>query len=78
MAKAPCIVCGGKADLLCDSWLGWERLRGQMAKEVPNLLLMQLVCSGKPVMHFGLTQCAQPTHPQMLGYATKLRPWVLP
>lgn len=38
MAKAVCIVCGGKVDLLCDSWLGWERMRGQMAKEAPNLL----------------------------------------
>lgn len=34
-----CAFCGGKADLLCDSWLGWERKRGQIAAEAPNLLL---------------------------------------
>lgn len=32
-----CIFCGGKADLLCDSKLGWERKRGAMEKEAPNL-----------------------------------------
>lgn len=37
---AKCIVCGGKADLLCDHHLGWERKRGQMQKEVPNLALL--------------------------------------
>lgn len=36
-----CIFCGGKADLLCDSWLGWERKRGQMATECPNLALIK-------------------------------------
>lgn len=38
MSAKKCIFCGGKADLLCDSWLGWERLRGQMEQEAPNLL----------------------------------------
>lgn len=33
-----CIFCGGKADLLCDSSLGWERKRGKMEKEAPGLL----------------------------------------
>ena len=28
-----CIFCGGKASLLCDSWIGWERMRGAMAKD---------------------------------------------
>lgn len=36
-----CAFCGGKADLLCDSWLGWERMRGKMQAEAPNLLLMR-------------------------------------
>ena len=36
-----CAFCGGKAELLCDSWLGWERMRGKMQAEAPNLLLLK-------------------------------------
>lgn len=25
-----CLFCGGKASLLCDSYIGWERKRGEM------------------------------------------------
>ena len=38
MTARKCIFCGGKAELLCDSWIGWERKRGQLATEAPNLL----------------------------------------
>lgn len=38
MTAKRCLFCGGKADLFCDSHLGWERKRGAMAKEVPNLI----------------------------------------
>ena len=38
MTARKCLFCGGKADLLCDSWLGWERMRGDIAKEKPSLL----------------------------------------
>lgn len=38
MTAQKCIFCGGKADTLCDTALGWERKRGQMEKEVPGLL----------------------------------------
>lgn len=41
MSAKKCIFCGGKADLLCDSWLGWERMRGQMEAEAPNLLTLR-------------------------------------
>lgn len=37
-AKPKCIHCGAPATLLCDSALGWERLRGQLAKDAPGLL----------------------------------------
>ena len=30
MTRAACLFCGGKASLLCDSYLGWERKRGEM------------------------------------------------
>ena len=33
MTAKKCLFCGGKADLLCDSWIGWERKRGAMAKD---------------------------------------------
>lgn len=26
-SRRKCLFCGGKADLLCDSWIGWERKR---------------------------------------------------
>lgn len=35
MTAQKCIFCGGKADLLCDSRIGWERKRGEMAKDYP-------------------------------------------
>ena len=38
MSAKKCIFCGGKADTLCDTALGWERKRGKMEKEAPNLL----------------------------------------
>lgn len=38
MTARKCLFCGGKAELLCDSWIGWERKRGEMSKEAPNLL----------------------------------------
>lgn len=33
MAALKCLFCGGKADLLCDSYIGWERKRGEMRKD---------------------------------------------
>lgn len=37
-AKPKCLHCGAPATLLCDSNLGWERLRGQLAEDAPHLL----------------------------------------
>jgi hypothetical protein len=39
MTAKKCIFCGATADLLCDSKLGWERMREQIRKEAPNLLI---------------------------------------
>lgn len=33
MTRAKCLFCGGKASLLCDSHIGWERKRGEMRKD---------------------------------------------
>ena len=38
MTATKCIFCGGKATLLCDTNLGWERMRGKLEKEAPNLM----------------------------------------
>lgn len=39
MTRAKCLFCGGKAELLCDSHIGWERKRGEMQKDFPDGLL---------------------------------------
>ena len=39
MTRAKCLFCGGKADLLCDSHIGWERKRGEMRKDFPDGLI---------------------------------------
>ena len=38
MTASKCIFCGAKATILCDHWIGWERKRGAMAAEAPNLI----------------------------------------
>ena len=38
MTAAKCQFCGGKASLLCDTIIGWERKRGEMNKDHPGLL----------------------------------------
>jgi hypothetical protein len=43
-----------------------------------DTVLAQLLASGKPVKHFGLTACQQPKHVQMLAYVTPLIPWGAP
>lgn len=58
MTAKKCIVCGGKADLLCDSWLGWERKRGEMQAEAPNLLAMR--SSAVPIRYRTVHTCDAP------------------
>lgn len=55
MTRAKCLFCGGKADLLCDSHLGWERKRGEMAKDAPNLL--QLPSYRVPLRYRAIHTC---------------------
>ena len=38
MTSRKCLFCGGKAELLCDSWIGWERKRGEISRDASNLL----------------------------------------
>jgi hypothetical protein len=60
-----------EADILVPCW-------GNTAKVPPALkpffavLMDELILSGKPVMHFGLTKSGDPKHPLMLAYTTPL------
>lgn len=62
------------ADILVPCW-------GDTGKVPPKLqfafdvLMDELVSSGKPVRHFGLTKAGDPKHPLMLGYTTPLVPF---
>lgn len=58
MPAAKCIFCGGRAELLCDSWLGWERLRGAMQEEAPNLLTVP--AWGVPIRYRHVHTCDAP------------------
>lgn len=41
MNNKKCIFCGGRAGLLCDSFLGWQRKTGAMEREAPNLRMLR-------------------------------------
>ena len=53
-----CIFCGGKADLLCDSKLGWERKRGEMERDAPSLLPLR--SDAVPVRYRVIHTCDAP------------------
>lgn len=38
MTRATCLFCGGKGALLCDTFIGWERKRGEMKKDHLGML----------------------------------------
>lgn len=57
-SMSKCIVCGGKADLLCDSKLGWERKRGEIDKEAPTLRVIR--SEAVPVRYRAIHTCDAP------------------
>jgi hypothetical protein len=63
-----------EADVLVPCWGDSgkvpKHIRGMM-----GLLLQGLRESGKPVLHFGVTNSGDPKHPLMLAYETPLTPW---
>lgn len=63
-----------EADILVPCW-GRLNKTPKSLRGAPAQLMESLLRSGKPVLHFGKTQCGQPKHPQMLAYATPLTPW---
>lgn len=62
------------ADVLVPCWGNSKKIPLHLRDELASVMA-RLVASGKPVLHFGVTACGQPRHPQMLGYDTPLTPW---
>lgn len=63
----------GDADMLVPCWGNTTKVNKEL-RHVISDLLKQLIASGKPVMHFGLTKSGDPIHPLMLGYSTSIKP----
>lgn len=63
-----------EADILVPCWGSSDKLDYGHVLYMRNLMI-QLLESGKPVLHFGLTKSGEPKHPLMLGYDTPLLPW---
>jgi|GEM_PF-1053515 len=62
------------ADVLVPCWGRSGKIPRHLRGEL-SAMLARLLASGKPVLHFGVTACGQPMHPQMLAYSTQLAPW---
>lgn len=63
------------ADILVPCWGSRKKLHPSLWTHLTRIKIM-IFESGKPVMIFGLTQSGDPKHPLMLGYDTRLIPWV--
>ena len=62
------------ADILVPCWGSSIKVPKALRGEF-HLMMLRLLESGKPVMHFGLTKSGDPKHPLMLGYDTPLIEW---
>ncbi len=62
------------ADILVPCWGNRTKVPKSLQPRLDDVLHM-LLASGKPVMHFGLTNSGDPKHPLMLGYDTQLAEW---
>lgn len=62
------------ADILVPCWGNTSKVPLQL-RFAFDVLMDLLIDSGKPVMHFGVTNSGDPKHPLMLGYSTKLSAW---
>lgn len=63
-----------EADVLVPCWGNLDKMPKEL-RGAPAALLDWLLTTGKPVLHFGVTESGQPMHPLMLAYATPLLPW---
>lgn len=63
-----------QADILVPCWGSRIKLPKKLHKSLDRFA-ERFDGYGKPVMVFGRTASGDPTHPQMLGYDTKLVPW---
>lgn len=60
------------ADILVPCWGNSDKVPKELRGEF-SAVLLRILESGKPAMHFGLTKSGDPKHPLMLGYATPLQ-----
>lgn len=63
-----------EADVLVPCWGNSSKVPRDLRYHIDDLLV-KLLCSGKPVMHFGRNDCGDPKHPLFLPYTTQLTPW---
>jgi len=63
-----------EADVLVPCWGNLSKMPKDL-RDSPAALLNRLLATGKPVLHFGVTDSKQPKHPLMLGYDTPMLPW---
>lgn len=62
------------ADILVPCWGNRAKVPVEL-RHIFDATLGLLQQTGKPLMHFGLTDSGDPKHPLMLGYSTPLTPW---
>lgn len=63
-----------EADVLVPCWGDTKKVTGPLRHAFGHALV-ELLYTGKPVKHFGLTAGGDPKHPLMLGYDTPLIEW---
>lgn len=62
------------ADVLVPCWGNSNKVPKSLRGSIRSTFDL-LLASGKPVMHFGVTDSGDPKHPLMLPYETLLVPW---
>lgn len=66
-----------EADVLVPCWGDTKKVTGPLRHSFGHTLV-ELLYTGKPVKHFGLTAGGDPKHPLFLGYDTPLVDWIAP
>lgn len=65
-----------EADLIVPCWGSRNKLPKHLRPAMDRMRDL-LLTAGKPVLVFGLAKSGDPLHPLMLGYDTKLVPWMV-
>lgn len=65
-----------ESDILIPCWGNSKKVPKDMREKFRHVMFL-MACTGKPIMHLGLTKSGDPKHPLMLGYDTPIVPWKL-